>query len=169
MKPATQARQLSYVNHNLLAASPGGNNLPPARPECVSSGRSFYFISHAWQRPFPELVEMLRQHFSEEQQRVWRPAGQAPLPPSQVFVWLDILAMNQHSGSDIEFSALLVTLKEMVWDSSQTLMVLDPKASILTRILCLHEAWQSGQKGAGSLALLSYGMDFADMQQVGYF
>jgi hypothetical protein len=53
--PATTAKRCRFTD--LLAEAwrkPGG---------AVSSGRAFFFVSHAWARPFAELVEQLRHYF----------------------------------------------------------------------------------------------------------
>ena len=62
MKPATEGRHCRYVD--LLAEEGKGG--------AVSSGRPFYFISHGWDRPFSELVNMCKHHFEAERQRAWR-------------------------------------------------------------------------------------------------
>ena len=49
-------------------------------------------------------------------------------------------------------------LKDVVVSSVQTLMVLDEQGSVLTRIWCLYEAWQTSLKGR-DLVILSYGID----------
>eukprot|EP00955_Chlamydomonas_euryale_P048034 353851-Chlamydomonas_euryale.AAC.8 len=70
---------------------------------------------------------MLQEHFSVEEQARWR-RGEEPLPWEEVYVWLDVLAMNQHTPKDMDFNtrwALLLALREMVQDAVQTLMVLD--------------------------------------------
>ena len=62
VKPATEGRHCRYVD--LLAEEGKGG--------AVSSGRPFYFISHGWDRPFSELVNMCKHHFEAERQRAWR-------------------------------------------------------------------------------------------------
>ena len=66
----------------------------------VSQCRPFYFISHGWGRPFSELVEMITEHFSPGRQRAWRRGDMGEelpvLTPSEVFLWLDVFALNQH-------------------------------------------------------------------------
>eukprot|EP00955_Chlamydomonas_euryale_P098219 365127-Chlamydomonas_euryale.AAC.3 len=37
--------------------------------------------------------------------------------------------------------------------------------TVLSRIWCLYEAWQSGRKGPGSLLLLSYGITFNKLEK----
>jgi hypothetical protein len=112
--------------------------------DTVSRGRSFFFISHGWSRPFSELIEMLRKHFSPEQQRVWR-QGQPILTPAQVFIWLDIFAINQHPGEGQRGD--LGNLKEVLADADQTLMCLDQKGAVLTRIWCVFFFSRCRQRG----------------------
>ncbi len=65
--------------------------------------------------------------------------------------------MHQHPGQkmmdDLQF------LKDVLADSERTLMVLDPKGLILTRIWCLFEVWHSTRTGASKLSILSYDQD----------
>ena len=116
VKPTTEGSKCRYVA--LLQAPPDpdldpdpevrsggapaltGTLASAASPDeaVVSGGRAFYFISHGWARPFMELVAMVQRHFSPEQQQVWRPAGQPALAWGEVFIWLDIFAINQHPG-----------------------------------------------------------------------
>jgi len=129
--------------------------------DTISRGRPFFYLSHSWERPFTELVGMLQEHFSVEEQARWR-RGEEPLPWEEVYVWLDVLAMNQHTPKDMDFNtrwALLLALREMVQDAVQTLMVLDCDGDVLDRLWCLYDAWQAGRKGKGSLLLLAYGVD----------
>ena len=56
---------------------------------------------------------------------------------------------------------------EAVHDAEETLMVLDPEGSLLTRIWCLYEAWQSSKAGDNKLRMLSYGLDFKKLEKVG--
>lgn len=64
--------------------------------DILSHGRPFYFVSHAWSRPFWETLNMLVWHFAPEQQRVWRRRdGQAAplLSPEDVYCWMDVFAI----------------------------------------------------------------------------
>ncbi len=76
VKPATLQRQCRYTDLVDMRGS-------------LSSGKDFYFVSHGWARPFSELVQQLMQHFSPDQQLVWRRGGDA-VPWSEVYVWLDV-------------------------------------------------------------------------------
>ena len=116
VKPATEGSKCRYVALLQAPPDPGldpdpdvGSGGAPAstgtratasspNEAVVSGGRAFYFISHGWARPFMELVAMVQRHFSPEQQQVWRPAGQPALAWGEVFIWLDIFAINQHPG-----------------------------------------------------------------------
>lgn len=69
----------------------------------LSRGRPYYFISHTWSRPFLELVGQVKQHFSRQMQM-----------GENVFILLDIFAMNQHCHDDISSEELLKTLREIV-------------------------------------------------------
>ena len=130
----------------------------------VSGGRSFFFISHGWGRPFVELVDQIIEHFKPENQAVWRPKGASILKWEEIFVWLDIFAINQNEG--VSQGDDLSQLKEVVEDCDQTLMVLDNEGSVLTRIWCLFEAWHTGKKGKDALKLLAYGVKWEQLERV---
>ena len=131
----------------------------------VSRGRSFYFISHGWGRPFVELVDQLIEHFKPENQSVWRGKGASILNWKEIYVWLDVFAINQNPGASQGND--LSQLKEVVADCDQTLMILDDKGSVMTRIWCLYEAWHSGRKGIqGALKLLTYGVKWEALEKV---
>ncbi|GLC69953.1 hypothetical protein PLESTF_000903400, partial [Pleodorina starrii] len=64
----------------------------PDQAQYVSRGRPFYFISHAWSRPFMETLAMVECHFAPDNQEIWRRSadGQQALPvldAANVFVW----------------------------------------------------------------------------------
>jgi hypothetical protein len=96
VKPATAARRCRYSE--LLLGD-------PAQACHVSQGRPFYFVSHAWCRPFAETLGMVARHFEPEQQRLWKQqqqqeaAGEGPPPPpallqdSEVYLWFDMFAI----------------------------------------------------------------------------
>ncbi|KAG1677967.1 hypothetical protein FOA52_001385 [Chlamydomonas sp. UWO 241] len=161
VRPATTERKERYVD--LMLRSDGASKGSKDARGSVSLGRSFYFASHGWARPFSEMVEMLVLHFGQYAQRVWR-VGQPKLRMADVFVWIDIFAINQHPGAEQDGD--LERLKEVVADCDQMVMVLDSDGKLLTRIWCLYEAWQAGRKGPGSLLLLSYGIDLDPLKQV---
>lgn len=115
IKPAVKEAGCRYVD--LM--------MPGEARSSVSSGRRFFFISHGWGRPFIELVEQLKAHFKAHKE--------------EVFVWLDIFAINQNEGASQGDD--LAQLKEVVEYADQTLMILDKEGSVLTRIWCLFEAW----------------------------
>ena len=99
-------------------------------PNGVSRGKDNWFISHTWSQPFIELVRQLKEHFKPENQAIWR-KGEPILDWSDIYVWLDILAINQNfSGNDLS------QLHEVIQFSQQTLMVMGD-GSCLSRIWCL--------------------------------
>ncbi len=142
--PATKTRTCRFVNFLI------GQGLRSS----VSSGRPFYFVSHCWSRPFLELVEMIREHFSEGRQRIWRPHGEGVLSESEIFCWIDIFAINQHPGSS-QYD--LRNLKYVLEGAQRTLMVLDRSVCELSheeirqcsRHLCLFafQAWRGPDEG----------------------
>ena len=89
----------------------------------VSRGRRFFFISHGWGRPFIELIEQLKAHFTK------------PELYKDVFVWLDVFAITQCEGA--KQGDDLSQLKEVVQDAEQTLMIVDKDGTVLSRIWCL--------------------------------
>ena len=130
----------------------------------VSSGRSFFFISHGWGRPFAELVDQIIEHFKPENQAIWRPKGASILNSDEIYVWLDIFAINQNKGACQGDD--LSQLKEVVEDADQTLMILDREGSVLSRIWCLYEAWHTGKKGKDALKLMAYGVSWEQLEKV---
>ncbi|GLC44943.1 WD repeat-containing protein 49 [Pleodorina starrii] len=73
----------------------------------------------------------------------------------QVFVWCDIFAINQHPGQ-VQADDLS-QLKDCVEASQQTLLCLDDKGLVLTRIWCLYEIWNTVLAGGPpKLAVLGY-------------
>ncbi|KAG1670169.1 hypothetical protein FOA52_000881 [Chlamydomonas sp. UWO 241] len=131
-----------------------------ATADVVSRGREFYYVIHQWGRPFTELFQMLMQHFSPQAQHVWRP-GKPVLWWSEIYIWLDLLAVNPHQPRS---PAQLRTRHEVIQDAKQTLMVLDPMGGVLGRTWCLYEAWLAARRGAPYLVMLSYGVDLEPLQ-----
>ncbi|GIL86068.1 hypothetical protein Vretifemale_14319 [Volvox reticuliferus] len=73
----------------------------------------------------------------------------------KVFVWCDIFAINQHPGQ-VQADDL-AQLKDCVEASNQTLLCLDDKGLVLTRIWCLYEIWNTILAGGPpKLAVLGY-------------
>lgn len=116
--------------------------------DAVSRGKSFYFISHGWSRPFVELVDQIIEHFKPENQAIWRPEGSPVLKWDEIYIWLDILAINQNEGAGQEDD--LAQLKEVVEDCDQTLMILDNGAYLKPGI---RERRERGLSGSSPMAL----------------
>ncbi|KXZ41457.1 hypothetical protein GPECTOR_457g361 [Gonium pectorale] len=154
------------------------------------------------------MLDMLVQHFEPERQaQRWRQrrrrvdaaeaaaeAGQEERPPppplalGEIFVWLDVFALNQHPATSGQQGPDLASLREVVAAAEETLLVLDQEARPLSRVWCLYEAWLAGRAprgtsagadgggeggrsgglemtGNGKLRLLSYGISFERMKQ----
>lgn len=81
-----------------------------------------YFVSHAFGNPFALLVTSLSAHFAA-----------AGAVPSEVFVWLDVLAINQHdTNGELRGGS---TLQRTIDVSVATLVVLDREQRLpLTRL-----------------------------------
>ena len=126
IKPVTHHLKCSYSN--LLSIQ---------EPEALSRGKEFYFCSHTWSTSFTDMVDQLTLHFSPENQSIWRPKGSKILQWTEIYLFIDIFCMNQWRPEDVEFDALLVTLKETVEDATEILTIIDPEGVILTRIWCL--------------------------------
>jgi hypothetical protein len=77
IKPAVKVKACRYVDL-----------IPASASAASSTGGAFYFVSHGWGRPFIELVDQCKEHFSPEQQAIWQ-GGKPFLPWSQV--WSDIV------------------------------------------------------------------------------
>lgn len=95
---------------------------------CIPSesvGRADHYISHCWSCPFDQLVQALMAHFQVQLQcdRGW-----------DVFVWLDIFAIDQHAHGSETQSETLMALREVLGDTPSTLLILDPNGITLTRL-----------------------------------
>ncbi|GLI70609.1 hypothetical protein VaNZ11_015539, partial [Volvox africanus] len=113
--------------------------------------RPDYFISHKWDSPFHYLVRSVRDYLSGA-------------VPGEVYVWLDIFAVNQHPGKEQDDD--LAQLSNAITNASGgTLVVLDSQAGPLGRVWCLFEIWITvREKGMGSLHLLTYGFTNNDIR-----
>ncbi len=100
IKPATQARQLSYCEHLLLSEDTA---------EFV--GCPSAFISHAWDYHFVEVLEALTSYFADEE---------------DVIIWFDVFSNNQHKTASLDFEWWCETFKNAVQSFGRTVMVLAP-------------------------------------------
>ncbi|GLC35175.1 hypothetical protein PLESTB_000562600 [Pleodorina starrii] len=113
--------------------------------------RPDYFISHKWDSSFHYMVRSVRDYLSGA-------------VPGEVYVWLDIFAVNQHPGAGHD-SDLAQLNRAIVSASGGTLVVLDNQAGPLARVWCLFEIWITvREKGLGSLHLLTYGFTNNDIR-----
>uniref|UniRef100_A0A061RJK0 Atp-dependent transcriptional regulator n=1 Tax=Tetraselmis sp. GSL018 TaxID=582737 RepID=A0A061RJK0_9CHLO len=132
IKADTAAQCCAYVD------LPGVATAPPQ-----------HFVSHAWSRPFKELVQCLKWRFSGREDAV---------------VWLDIFAFNQHVDTDV-MAENLATLEATVRETVSTLAILDGSGTCFTRIWCLLEQFTAVTAGGlldgstGKLEILAYLLD----------
>ena len=89
-------------------------------------GPPTHFASHAWARPFRKLVQSLQTYF-------------AGAVANEVFVWLDIFAINQDDGRAMPELDDGKTLERVIQQSAATLVVLDAEVFALSRLWCLYE------------------------------
>ena len=101
-------------------------------------GMADYFISHSWGSNFMNLVDVVAQVT-----RAAISAGEAA-----PYIWLDIIAINQHNAGDI--ALCLDRLDLPIAHSGKLLLVLDPwrKPASLTRVWCLLEIMKAIKLGA---------------------
>jgi hypothetical protein len=147
-----------------VAPLPGGEALTTKQvvervimPATASTKRSFAslvpgavhrptaFASHAFGNAFSLLVAALRAHFADA-------------VATEVFVWVDVFAINQHDpGADLHGGR---ALKRTIELSAETLVVLDRTAFPLTRLWCLYEM---GSTPPAKLLFLTHGFSEADV------
>ncbi|KXZ45741.1 hypothetical protein GPECTOR_51g727 [Gonium pectorale] len=83
----------------------------------------YYYVVHAWSRPFLEMVQMLETHFAKR-------------PAEHTYVWLDVFAVPQVSPVHGGF---LHEIQRAIWYASETLACFDVSGTILGRLWCLYE------------------------------
>jgi hypothetical protein len=79
-----------------------------------------YFASHVWSSPFVDLVQSLKYYIDGEHEK------------EEVFVWIDIFAVNQHRDSGNQASDLN-GLHVALQKSAKTIVCMDREAKLLTR------------------------------------
>jgi hypothetical protein len=79
-----------------------------------------YFASHVWSAPFLDLYSSLAHYITGKQLE------------GEVFIWIDIFAVNQHRDSGTQaadLSGLHIALKK----SRETIVCMDTNAKLFTR------------------------------------
>ena len=119
-----------------------------------ATGSPTYFVSHAWDSLFVDLVDSLAAYLEGAAQ-------------DETFPWLDIFAINQDDSGG-QFSAMDelddgATLKQVIELSQATLVVLDKdRVAPLARLWCLYEI---GSTPPSKLQLLTHGFSDKDIVQ----
>lgn len=124
-----------------------------------SVGHVQWYVSHRWGAEFKSsLVQQLSRHHQRQAASSGSAAGS---DDDDVYVWIDIFAVNQHQAPP-DLGQLLSVLQA----ARGTLLVLEDGGAPLTRLWCLWEAWQTGQHKDGSaLRSLTHGLDFSSVLQ----
>lgn len=99
-------------------------HLPHVQAHC---GRPTFFVSHVWSGSFSALVALLS-------------AATEGDDPAQVFVWLDLFAVNQNSDDGPDLATLNLSLR---MSQRGTLVLLDGACGTLplSRVWCVYEVW----------------------------
>lgn len=80
-------------------------------------------------------------------------------------VWLDIFAISQHAGAKQQHD--LADLESVIAAAKQTVLHLDPKGLVLTRIWCLFEIWKTvAIRKAAGIRILAETLDFDSAQSI---
>ncbi|EFJ43775.1 hypothetical protein VOLCADRAFT_96135, partial [Volvox carteri f. nagariensis] len=115
IKPHTLQETIRYVDLPEVFR----HTIPPERSD-------YYFISHAWGRPFREMVGLCAHYLRGA-------------VPEDTYVWCDIFIINQHPGQ--QQADDLQQLRLAVQDAVVTLVCTDAAGAPFERIWCLFEMW----------------------------
>ncbi|GLI65273.1 hypothetical protein VaNZ11_008765, partial [Volvox africanus] len=115
IKPHTMQDTIRYVD------------LPHVYRHTLPPGRSdYYFVSHAWGRPFWEMVGLCAHYLRGA-------------VATDTYVWCDIFIINQHPGQ--QQADDLQQLRLAVRDAAAVLVCTDAAGAPFQRIWCLFEMW----------------------------
>ena len=117
IKPATASRSCAYTSI-----------LWEHSPQLLSAATCF--ISHAWSRPFNEILDAVYQY--EEKH-------------PNTYYWFDLFINNQHKATSFPFQWWCTTFGESIQSINKMMLVLSPwdKPVSLTRAWCLFEIYTS--------------------------
>jgi WD40 repeat protein len=114
----------AVVTRLIMPATHALGRCSVARAAPSACGAPLAFVSHAFRNPLSLLLAALRDHFRDAL-------------PEDVYVWLDIFAINQHNpGADLHDGK---TLACTIAAAHAVLVILDTHATPLTRLWCLFE------------------------------
>lgn len=124
VKKETAKEKCSYVDH-----------LKKIKPEMVKKSR--YFVSHAWNYRFLEVVDALNNHFLGKNLK-------------EVVVWFDLFSNNQHETHELPFDWWRDVFKSAIEELHHTVLVLQPwhNPIPLTRAWCLFEIYCTASTGS---------------------
>ncbi|GLC42781.1 hypothetical protein PLESTB_001417400 [Pleodorina starrii] len=103
---------------------PPYTRMPKRRtPAGLKRRAPYYYVVHAWSRPFMEMVGLLEKYFEGR-------------PAEHTYVWLDVFAVPQVSSNH---SGFVQEIQRAIWYSTSTLVCFDHFAVVLDRLWCLYE------------------------------
>ncbi|KAG2434845.1 hypothetical protein HXX76_007730 [Chlamydomonas incerta] len=103
---------------------PAYTRMPRTRPITGLKRRApYYYVVHAWSRPFLETVGMIEAHFKGR-------------PAEHTYVWLDVFAVPQVSP---DHGGFLHEIQRSIWYATSTLACIDMAGTILGRLWCCYE------------------------------
>ncbi|MEW5300975.1 MAG: hypothetical protein WDW36_003861 [Sanguina aurantia] len=100
------------------------------------TGQPHFVICHSWQSNFGDLLTQLARHLHIDLN-----SPLASQEKAQMFVWLDVCAVNQHLSSQRK-SLSVSSVKAVVSHSLRgTLLMLDAQQSAMSRMWCMYEVF----------------------------
>ena len=117
IKPATKKRRCAYVDI-----------LQEQSPDAL--GPATCFISHAWRRPFADIVDAVEQFERKH---------------PGTFYWFDLFTNNQHEAVSFPFEWWTTTFRESISSIGRVMLVMSPwnNPVPLTRAWCLFEMYST--------------------------
>ena len=117
IKPATKKRRCAYVDI-----------LQKQSPDAL--GPATCFISHAWRRPFADIVDAVEQFERKH---------------PGTFYWFDLFTNNQHEAVSFPFEWWTTTFRESISSIGRVMLVMSPwnNPVPLTRAWCLFEIYST--------------------------
>lgn len=124
-------------------------------------GRPNFFVSHKWSSPFRELVAGVDAYVQAH-------PAYSTVDPTATYLWVDIFIINQHSDQKQQ-QEHLGNLHQAIDACTSTLLLLDQKGLVLTRIWCLYEVWNTLLLGGPQrLLVLSSSVDYGALKDIYY-
>lgn len=101
-------------------------------------GTATHYVSHCWDAHFLDLLECLIERFGTVDEN----SDEGVTFPDDVYVWLDIFAINQHLGGG-NIKEEIPHLPEVISNCQSTLLCLDRKCTAFSRLWIIYEIWMT--------------------------